>query len=247
MEYKRYDVLSTKDLFVSLEENGVAVVPNRFTIDECKEYRNGIWQGIHHITQGRFNIKDKSTSRLGATSMTFNSRKVCCSRAGLVIGRHYGIFDSIRTLSISLQRCGIRHPTISWWVSMEYRHHFHQKRPRKDGIIVRICPFIQTNHHEEWVAIVIRDSSTCTVSTKAMQPWLSWKARTSTVQISMHTLVWMWKTTGSNLIKPNTRHSLDRYSTARRASSAMEHTTPHFHQLAYDPCWPRISIELGDK
>ena len=61
MEYKRYDVLSTNDLFVSLDENGVAVVPNRFTIDECKQYRNGIWQGIHHITQGRFNINDVST------------------------------------------------------------------------------------------------------------------------------------------------------------------------------------------
>ena len=61
MEYKNYDVSSVEDAKQSLKTFGVAVLPNQFTEDKCQECRNGIWLGISHITQGRFDVRDKST------------------------------------------------------------------------------------------------------------------------------------------------------------------------------------------
>ena len=44
MEYKNYDVSFVEDASRLLEEMGVAALANQFTVDECEEYRNGIWR-----------------------------------------------------------------------------------------------------------------------------------------------------------------------------------------------------------
>ena len=61
MEYKNYDVSSVEDARQSLEKMGVAVMANQFSVDDCEAFRNGIWRGINHITQGRFDVRDKTT------------------------------------------------------------------------------------------------------------------------------------------------------------------------------------------
>lgn len=60
MDYKSYDC-SLEDLKQHLARDGVATVPNVLTAAECERLRNDIWDGIHHITKGRFDINDEST------------------------------------------------------------------------------------------------------------------------------------------------------------------------------------------
>ena len=61
MEYVSYDVGSVEDAIHSLEAFGVAVLTNQFSVDECEEFRHGIWRGIQHITQQRFDVNDVAT------------------------------------------------------------------------------------------------------------------------------------------------------------------------------------------
>ena len=61
MEYVNYDVGSVEDAIHSLEAYGVVVLPNQFSVDECEEFRHGLWRGIQHVTQGRFDVEDVAT------------------------------------------------------------------------------------------------------------------------------------------------------------------------------------------
>lgn len=60
--YKEY--LTTLDNCVNaLREDGVCVIPNILTEDECITIRNKIWNQIKNIHQDRFDINDKDTWR----------------------------------------------------------------------------------------------------------------------------------------------------------------------------------------
>ena len=60
-EYKNYDT-TLDGVKETLDKYGVAVV-KIFSEEECRMLRNGIWDGIGRILQGRFDIHDKSTWR----------------------------------------------------------------------------------------------------------------------------------------------------------------------------------------
>ena len=59
MEYVNYNVSSVEDVSRSLEEMGVAVLANQFSVDECEGFRNGIWRGI--IVTQRFDVNNVAT------------------------------------------------------------------------------------------------------------------------------------------------------------------------------------------
>ena len=60
MDYKRYDT-TLEDLKARLDIDGVATIPSVLSADECAALREKVWDGIAHVTKGRFNINDEST------------------------------------------------------------------------------------------------------------------------------------------------------------------------------------------
>lgn len=60
MNYKCFDC-TFDTIKASLETHGVATLPRIISHDECVRLREGIWTGLRHITQGRFNLNDPTT------------------------------------------------------------------------------------------------------------------------------------------------------------------------------------------
>jgi len=62
IKYKSYD--STINNFkTKLQENGVAVVPNILTNEECVRYRDEIWKELKYVMKDRFDISKPETWR----------------------------------------------------------------------------------------------------------------------------------------------------------------------------------------
>ena len=104
MDYVNYDVPSVGKAIHSLKNLGVAVLPNQFTRGECSNYRDAIWQGIHHITQGRFDINHPSTWKEFGK---FQPKKA------MVLQSWVGHLqpDNTRMFLKHLRHCGIQGPT----------------------------------------------------------------------------------------------------------------------------------------
>lgn len=62
MEYKEYTT-TLEQLNSQLDRDGVAVIPDILSNDECARLQDGIWAELNHVTQGRFDIRQKATWR----------------------------------------------------------------------------------------------------------------------------------------------------------------------------------------
>ena len=60
MKYKTYNT-TLDNINEYLNTNGIAVIPNILTEDECIYYRNNIWDEIKYISQDRFDINNLNT------------------------------------------------------------------------------------------------------------------------------------------------------------------------------------------
>ena len=60
MKYKTYntDLNNVNDY---LDKNGVAVIPNILTENECFYFRNHIWNEIKYVSQNRFDVNNENT------------------------------------------------------------------------------------------------------------------------------------------------------------------------------------------
>jgi hypothetical protein len=62
IHYKSYDT-SIQELKRTLEQNGVAVIPNVLTRQECITHRDQIWKELKHVMKDRFDITKPETWR----------------------------------------------------------------------------------------------------------------------------------------------------------------------------------------
>lgn len=74
IKYKSYD--STIDNFeTKLQQNGVVVIPDILNHEECKQYRNEIWEELKYVMKNRFDI---SKPKHGKNSTLFIHCILCC-------------------------------------------------------------------------------------------------------------------------------------------------------------------------
>ena len=60
MEYKKYET-TIDNVNNYLDKNGIAVLPNILTEEECIYFRNQIWDEINYVSQNRFDINKSET------------------------------------------------------------------------------------------------------------------------------------------------------------------------------------------